>query len=155
MKKELRVVIIKTDRSTCLLYVLGMYSAELILSKKKSHVQRQKFKFVRVGKWDKSVRRTNWNLATVIKPGKRNSSPYVWRKSSAATTGFPIWFPSIGWFWPHWSTDLLSEVYNRSTAILLNSDKMVDAIFLCPSVYPFKISQCLYNITIVKCNFCK
>lgn len=51
MKKELRVVIIKTDRSTCLLHVLGMYSAELILSKKKkSYVQRQKFKFVRVGK---------------------------------------------------------------------------------------------------------
>lgn len=37
MKKELRVVIIKTDRSTCLLHVLGMYSAELILSKKKNH----------------------------------------------------------------------------------------------------------------------
>lgn len=34
MKKESRVIIIKTDRSTCLLYILGMYSAELILKKK-------------------------------------------------------------------------------------------------------------------------
>lgn len=34
MKKELRVVIIKTDRSMRLLYILGTCSAELILSKK-------------------------------------------------------------------------------------------------------------------------
>lgn len=61
MKEELRVIIIKTDRSTRLLYILGMCNAELILSKKKKtpYVQRQKFKFIRVGKSDKSVRRTN------------------------------------------------------------------------------------------------
>lgn len=37
MKEELRVIIIKTDRSTRLLYILGMCNAELILSKKKKH----------------------------------------------------------------------------------------------------------------------